>query len=61
MADESIPNAATEQLDESPSVIAPGSLHGWSALQQAINYTLPNLLTQAERRRQATMRLLGNG
>ena len=57
MAEESIPDA----LLTSPAVITPGSLHGWSALQQAINYTLPNLLTQAERRRQATMRLLGNG
>jgi hypothetical protein len=57
VAEESIP----DNLLTSPAVYAPRTLAGWSELQQAVNYTLPNLLTQAELRRQATMRLLARG
>lgn len=60
MADQSIPTVS-QNLATSPSVYAARTLAGWSQLQHAVNFTLPNLLQQAEARRQATMRLLGNG
>lgn len=48
-------------LTGSASAYVPGTLRGWSQLQQALNVTLPNLLVQAEARREATERLLGGG